>query len=435
MKRNFTFIKTLSLGLFLGSGATLSAQVCVPEPLVCRWGDMITNVEIGDLANPSKCSVDGYTDYTDTLTPFELTIGQANDISVTVADGFENETVMVWIDYNNNDKFEENEYYYFGTAAFAVTGEGAEKKITKSITLPESVEEGKYRMRVRVLDGVDHDPGYSCNVYFMDDDDQVEVRWPFGEIEDYWVNVTNNTEVTYCAPEMIMCEDDDQIHRIKFLGIDNESTCDLVTGHSDFTSLKQEVGPGQTFDITATIGSGWKYESLGLWIDYNQDNQFTEDEFTLIGSVMYPSTTNNGIKTDLKKSITIPETALLGETLMRFRIRATGSDQPDIDWEAICEDEDFGEIEDYTLKISTLGVSDLDQKSNVKIVKKGSEHFVLSSELMSKIQLFAMNGQQLQTLNGLTKEVNLSSLNLKRGVYVLKIEMKDGKIITRKVIL
>lgn len=434
MKKNFTFKQGLSLALLMGC-SSLFAQICTPEPTLCSLGDMINEVKVNGVGNKSECSPKGYGDYTKTVAPFGLIAGASNEIEVTVSDGFEQESVMLWIDLNKNDVFDLDEYFFIGTADFGVAGGGVKMSLKKSIELSADVEVGEYRARFRVLDGAEHHAKFACDVYFWDDEGQIEVRWPYGETEDYLVTVSKADEVTYCAPVDIMCEDDDAIHQIKFLDIDNSSTCNLETGYSNYRDLKQTVAKGQTFDLTAVIGSGWKYESLGVWIDYNQDGDLTEDEFTLVGSVVYPSNTNNGLTTELKKTITIPETALEGETLMRFRIRATGSDQPDITWDAICEDEDFGEIEDYTLVIGSLGVHDLSSQKEVTIAKNAGELFALSKEVINALEIYSFEGKQVKKVNVNAKEVNLSLYGLKKGVYVLKMTLSTGEKVTKKIIL
>ena len=433
MKKNSTFLKgmfVLCLGI---SGFQVNAQYCIPEPLFCEFGDKLTNVKINNLENTSDCSNDGYQDYTTSVTPFELKAGGTNQFDITVENGNYEETVMVWIDFNKNNIFDANEYFLIGAAEFEDYGTGETKTISKAINLPSTVEEGQYRMRVKILDGLDEDPSFSCDVYFWDDEGQVEFRWPFGEVEDYLVNITKQQEITYCAPVDIMCDDDDAIHKVTFGTINNSSTCE-EGGISDYTTQSTQVQKGKSYPISVVIGSGWKYESVAAWIDYNQDGVFTENEFTLIGTHVYPSNSNNGLTAELKNEIVIPEDALNGATRMRLRIRATGSDQPDITYDAICEDEDFGEIEDYTIIIGDKLATTEVVKSTFNIVKRNHENVVLSTDLMTEINLYSIAGQKVKTYKVSTKEFVIPK-DLPKGVYVLKAKTKEGKELIKKVIL
>lgn len=432
MKKNSTILKSFFLLSFGFSGFCANAQYCIPEELMCEFGDKIINVNINGQNNATDCSENGYNDYTTSVNPFELKSGGVNQFDITVEDGNYEETVMVWIDFNNNEKFDTDEYFFIGSAVFDDYGMGESKTISKSIQIPSTIEDGQYRMRIKVLDGLDEDPSYSCDVYFWDDEGQVEFRWPFGEVEDYLVNVTKQQEVTYCSPVDIMCDDDDAIHKVTFGSINNSSTCE-EGGISDYTSQSTKVEKGKSYPISVVIGSGWKYESVGAWIDYNQDGVFTQNEFTLIGTHVYPSNSNNGLTAELKKDITIPSDALLGSTRMRLRLRATGPDQPDITYDAICEDEDFGEIEDYTIVIEDkLAVSEV-TKSSFNVIRRNNENVVLSTDVLTEINLYSITGQKVKTYKLSAKEFVLPS-TVSKGVYVLKAKTIDGKELTRKVL-
>src|SRR5690606_37650122 len=78
----------------------------------------------------------------------------------------------VWIDYNNNFSFEENEFTFIGT--------GSASDVTGQIMIPADVDDGNYRMRVRVAAVGDATATWDMAC----DEDQV-----FGETEDYTINV------------------------------------------------------------------------------------------------------------------------------------------------------------------------------------------------------------------------------------------------------
>lgn len=142
---------------------------CIPS-LDCTDGDMITNVTFGDINNDSGCSPNGYGDYTD-MEAF-VAAGDTYPISVTVGDGWSSESVSVWIDYNGNGSFEEDEFIYLGT--------GSAETLTGNITIPQDVANGTYRMRVRVVAAGETSatPDMAC------DEEQF-----YGETEDYTVQV------------------------------------------------------------------------------------------------------------------------------------------------------------------------------------------------------------------------------------------------------
>lgn len=427
MKKIFTLLSISLLGVS-------QAQHCIPQDIMCIWEDKIVNVKVGDRENPTDCSATGYTDYYNSFEGFEMLTNTANEIQVTVGDGYFHETVMMWVDFNQNNEFELDEYFFIGTEEFPDhQGLGLTKTITQTITLPANVAEGEYRMRLRVVDGEEQYPQFPCDIMMVDDEDQIEFVWPFGEMEDYKLMVkAGESQGEYCMPIDIMCFDDDQIHHVKFNTIDQASTCDEETGYNDFTHVSTNVDKGQTYNLEVTIGSGWKYESVGVWIDYNQDFEFTEDEFTLVGTHIYPSNSNDGLTAVLQKEITIPTTAKEGETRMRLRIQATGTDQPDVDWSIVCQDEDFGEIEDYTLVIGNLNTVEIN-KSKFEVYNTENQLNIKSETLINKAELYSFDGKLVMTKN-LNDRIASFNSNGAKQVYILKVYFADGTIQSKKVL-
>lgn len=150
---------------------TTYTQLTYCEPLLsCEDNDVITKVSFQEIDNITTCSPNGFGDYT-TLSA-TVSAGQGYPISVTVGDGWNVESVSVWVDFNNDGVFEINEFFYLGT--------GSGETITGEIVIPYSLEDGEYRMRVRVaavdFDGATWD--MSCNS-----------AQTYGETEDYTIKV------------------------------------------------------------------------------------------------------------------------------------------------------------------------------------------------------------------------------------------------------
>lgn len=153
---------------------TASECYCTNEfPFDCADGDVILNVSLGTINNDTDCANDttGYSDYT-SLEPTELTAGANTSMSVTVGAGWEFETVAVFIDYNQNGTFEEEEFTLLGT--------GSDSTITENIAVPADAANGNTRMRVVLV----ADSGITADFACGPDEDN------FGEIEDYTVTIT-----------------------------------------------------------------------------------------------------------------------------------------------------------------------------------------------------------------------------------------------------
>lgn len=162
-------------------------EYCRPF-LDCTSGDMITHVTFQEIDNDTECNEEegGYGNYTDQIA--NVVAGETYPISVTVGDGWDVESVSVWIDFDQSGTFDEDEFFYIGT--------GSDETLTGEIIIPETAEEGEYRMRVRVAAVGEADATWDKACDTNEDF--------FGETEDYTVSVgemslnkNNKVDFTY----------------------------------------------------------------------------------------------------------------------------------------------------------------------------------------------------------------------------------------------
>lgn len=165
------------------SAVSFRPGYCIPSVSDCTDGDLITNVTFGEINNDTACSPNGYGNYSSQIAFVEA--GEFYPISVTVGGGWSSESVAVWIDYNKNGVFEQNEYTFIGT--------GSNSTVTGSILIPVDVQTGEYRMRVRVVAATEATIGWetACNINNL-----------YGETEDYTVSVISNV-ITWTGTQWI----------------------------------------------------------------------------------------------------------------------------------------------------------------------------------------------------------------------------------------
>jgi GEVED domain/Secretion system C-terminal sorting domain len=180
------------------SNANCATEVSITAPAACSngggnpvpycasvsafpWHEWIAKVQVGTINNTSGKTP--YTDYTAQTTT--LANGTSHPISLTT--GFSyltfNENWRVWIDFNKNGVFEATEKVYEGTLAAPANGT-ATAVTNGSLVIPAGAATGATRMRVSMKRGAYADP---CEAV------------PFGEVEDYTVNITGGGGGNPCA--------------------------------------------------------------------------------------------------------------------------------------------------------------------------------------------------------------------------------------------
>ncbi|SMC32296.1 T9SS-dependent choice-of-anchor J family protein [Moheibacter sediminis] len=318
-----------------------------------------------------------------------------------------------------------------GDVFYTFTGEGEEQLVTVSLC------GSGYDTFVRVFSDCtltneiafnDDSCGLQSEVSFVSDGTSTYVIM----VEGFASNVGNyiiglsceeiSEPTDYCEP-VLYCTDGDLITNVTFVGIDNDTDCS-PNGYGGYTDQIANVEAGNTYPISVTVGSGWGFESVSVWIDYNNNFIFEEDEFTYIGT---------GSGSDVVGNVVIPAGISDGEYRMRVRVAAVG--EGSATWDMACdEDQTFGETEDYTVNVGELGVSGMNSFEFTYYPNPAKDVLNISSEKsVESISIFNLAGQQMinnaKVSNG---QVNVSALT--PGTYVFRVTFEDGQVETFKII-
>jgi hypothetical protein len=128
----------------------------------------------------------------------------------------------------------------------------------------------------------------------------------------------------------------------------------VASSYSDFTADVIAVSRGGSYpiEITPMFPQSPKNEYYKVWVDFNQDGDFT-DSGEQIFSAGPTSNTVSG-------TVTIPLSALTGNTRMRVSMSRASITSP-------CGTFERGEVEDYTLNIKCNLVTSASDSGNVSL--------------------------------------------------------------------
>jgi hypothetical protein len=199
-----------------------------------------------------------------------------------------------------------------------------------------------------------------------------------------------------------------------FGDIYNESGCE---GYANFMDQSTDLIIGDYYGMTIASGYGSQY--YRVWIDYNDDYQFTSDELIINNPVLANNQGAGNYSGTLQ--VQIPEDAMPGQHILRIKSN-TGSPVPN----DACEQTTFSETEDYLVNIiNPLSLID-DQISDLFELKYDNLNKFLNvtanNENLKSIKIYDMTGKIVfgKIINSKNKLINLSKLT--NGIYTLIIE-------------
>lgn len=206
---------------------------------------------------------------------------------------------------------------------------------------------------------------------------------------------TNPPTSAYCAATSNNCSYE-SINNVSLGTINNTTGC---TNYGDYTSLSTDLVKGQTYTITVnpqaegTVGSAYTDDEIAVYIDWNNDNDFTGSG-ERVGYVKIANGWSNQF------TFTVPMSATLATLRMRCRI----SYQPDEGAINPCGTTADGEVEDYSVKIKNAGSS------------AGIEE----NEAFNSVQVYP---------NPTTNQLNIDFKELENGMDLIQIKDITGKTI------
>ncbi|MDN5205714.1 GEVED domain-containing protein [Fulvivirgaceae bacterium BMA10] len=154
----------------------------------------------------------------------------------------------------------------------------------------------------------------------------------------------NTTTVTYCAASSNGCGTYEYISNVAIGSIDHATNCSSG-GYEDNTGISTDLSGSQS--LTVSIGRPDALNTVGAWIDWNQDGDFSDPDESI--SMTFSGSAGTG-------TVTVPASAAAGSTRLRVRVNYNAA-APD------CGNTTYGETEDYTVNVTaqTIALSQLNE--------------------------------------------------------------------------
>lgn len=187
-------------------------------------------------------------------------------------------------------------------------------------------------------------------------------------------------------------------------------------GYGNFTNGSFLLRAGETYPIRLNPGfsDGKLDEYWRIWIDLNQDGDFTDPGEQVFDSGVTSDTT-------VESTITLPAQVTPGLSRMRVSMRFASSAEA-------CAVFLFGEVEDYCVQLeSTVGLNSPQSELSLRYYHDpASGQFVLrSTQFLKSAILYDLSGRQIahHTLNRNSARIPAPDVS---GIWVLMVEGTDG---------
>jgi hypothetical protein len=230
-----------------------------------------------------------------------------------------------------------------------------------------------------------------------------------------------------CTASSTTC--DEYINTVQLNTINNTSACS-VGGYGNYLSISTNLIKGNQYSITVTpdllsqTGSAFTDDEIAVWIDYNNDSDFS-DAGEQVGYVLVGTGWSNVF------TFTVPTSAVSSAVRMRVRISYStdGAIVP-------CGQSTYGEVEDYTVNITTSGASLLENDLSAITIYPNPSSDILNIDLSSaneevkSISIVDITGKLIQTIDVLENaNISLNVSSLASGLYHVKISSASNSIV------
>lgn len=250
-----------------------------------------------------------------------------------------------------------------------------------------------------------------------------------GETKTNYITVTA-APTGPCAATSTACTYE-SINNVTLGSINNTTGC---TNYGNYTNLSTTLIKGQSYTASitpqaqGTVGSAYTGDELAIYIDWNNDNDFT-DAGERVGYVLVGSGTWNN-----QFPFTVPTSATTGTLRMRCRI----SYSPDEGTIEPCGTTTDGEVEDYSVVVQNASTNTIDENNILSAVNvypnPFSENLTIDLTSVSEpvsVQIFDLAGKLLKSTENQSGKLEINMAGLAKGMYQVILRSGDAKTVQR----
>ncbi len=348
------------------TGFVFSDTYCL-SGIVVPDKDHFTRVTFGDLIDQiSGFDYEGYSQHFDQK-PI-VTRGKSYLLTTELEYVWAEDTCSVWIDWNNNTVFDASE-----EIVMKQIKKGNGGKFQTTVTVPEKLKGGEYRMRIRVAYSTQAEPeAKPCGIS------------NYGEVEDYILKVLS--EDAYVEKIVAEAQNNTSLNTDYF---------GTLVGNVLFFELPKE---GASVFTVKTI-AGTSYEMKGA-----------------LGNLIAPLSRMNNI--DGGESLLF---SLSSGNIYKFTVTA----------------EDGVTKKDYYIQIKAVsdGIASETAENRVFVYPNPAkdELRISNTSQFELLQIFDLTGKVVIRKNITQEELSLNVSKLEQGIYIMKLTNNEDEVITRKI--
>ncbi len=173
---------------------------------------------------------------------------------------------------------------------------------------------------------------------------------------------------------------------------------------------------GNKISVSKTWTGSQYNEAVVVWIDFNRDGNFTNDE-----KIMNSSASKT---TPVTATFSVPADAYSGEKSVGMRVVLKFGSAP----QDACTSFTYGEVEDYSVKFtdSSLGTSDMSKSTIVKVYPNPASDVLNISNIVSGTTYQIHNMAGITVMQGKINDGKVVVSKLPAGIYLISVKYGDS---------